>query len=381
MLKKSNKISLIACLTVLLCGGLVGCGDNTSSSTSNSSAPISNSSSVAPSTNSTKNEVSSSSISTPTSPIKSIKAKEDVVSLKVSENILLSNYYILEGNKQLSSADKACTYVSSDPSIVEIKGKKAIAVNPGEATITVTSKADETKSCSFVVKVQNVFIDRDLSAIPGDDDFENEWNEEDQTGEFTTSSMLTNYFYVRGVYSTKWYLESEITINEINNDKWPKIGFVARGYHTDNTEAMVAFFINVAIGDNNNEKWNEFGFCEIAHGHWAWEGGITNSVARHHDYCYKVPNSEAISYGDTFKMGVARDGKDFHVYVNDTYAYSHKLSDELDILIDADKNPLDSNVGFFHFNSSTTFANYMVETEDISEYIPSEIKYADVLAD
>ena len=80
-------------------------------------------------------------------------------------------------------------------------------------------------------------------------------------------------------------------------------------------------------------------------------------------------------------MGVARDGKDFHVYVNDTYAYSHKLSDELDILIDADKNPLDSHVGFFHFNSSTTFANYMVEKEDISEYIPSEIKYADVLAD
>ena len=95
----------------------------------------------------------------PQSPIASLKATENSTTLKVGESILLTNFYEIKGTSTLNAAQRACTYESSNPDVVNINAKRAEAVAPGTATITVTSKVDPTKSCTFDVVVSKVFID------------------------------------------------------------------------------------------------------------------------------------------------------------------------------------------------------------------------------
>ena len=332
----------------------------------------------------------------PASVIASLTATESSTEIKVGDTILLTNFYEIKGTSSLSAAQRACTYESSNPEIVKINAKRAEAVAPGTATITVTSNADNTKSCSFEVVVSKVFIDRDLSMVPSEDDFTNEWDSETGTGSFRTTSGLTNFYYIADIESTQWYVETEITLNQVNyDDRWPKIGIVASGKNSSGVETMVAFFLNASIGLNDsydengnlvkapdNNNWNEFGVCEVAQGqHWAWEQGITNSLARHHDYAWNT-GTNTITFGSTFKLGVARDGMNFHVYVNGNYMGSFALSSELDILYE-NGQPIASHVGFYQFSSDVTFANYFA-TQDaakVAEKIPEAPVFCEFLED
>ena len=331
----------------------------------------------------------------PESVIASLTATESSTEMKVGDTILLTNFYEIKGTSSLSAAQRACTYESSNPEIVKINAKRAEAVAPGTATITITSNADNTKTCSFEVTVSKVFIDRELSMIPSEDDFTNEWDSESGTGSFRTSSGITNFYYIADIESTQWYVETDITVHAVNwDDRWPKIGIVASGKNSSGVETMVAFFLNASIGLNDswtdaglvkgqdNLNWNEFGVCEVAQGqHWAWEQGITNSLARHHDYAWNT-GTNTITFGTTFKLGVARDGMNFHVYVNGNYMGSFALSSELDILYE-DGQPLASHVGFYQFSSDVTFANYFA-TQDaakVAEKIPESPVFCEFLED
>lgn len=332
----------------------------------------------------------------PESIIESVTATEQSTTLKIGESILLTNFYKINGASTLSAAQRACTYVSSNPDVVKINAKRAEAVAPGTATITVTSNVDNTKSCSFEVVVAGVFIDRELSMIPSEDDFSNEWDEETKTGSFRTSSGITNFYYIADIYSTQWYVETDITVNSVNfDDRWPKIGIVASGKNSNNVETMVTFFLNASIGLNDtydpsgnlikgqdNNNWNEFGVCEVAQGnHWAWEAGIPNSLARHHDYAWNT-GASTITFGTTFKLGVARDGANFHVYVNGEYKGSFQLSSDLDILYE-NGEPMATHVGFYQFSTDATFSNYSATADaaEVAKKIPAEPVYCDFLED
>ena len=331
----------------------------------------------------------------PESVIASLTATESSTEMKVGDTILLTNFYEIKGTSSLSAAQRACTYESSNPEIVKINAKRAEAVAPGTATITITSNADNTKTCSFEVTVSKVFIDRELSMIPSEDDFTNEWDSESGTGSFRTSSGITNFYYIDDIESTQWYVETDITVHTVNwDDRWPKIGIVASGKNSSGVETMVAFFLNASIGLNDswtdaglvkgedNLNWNEFGVCEVAQGqHWAWEQGITNSLARHHDYAWNT-GTNTITFGSTFKLGVARDGMNFHVYVNGNYMGSFALSSELEILCE-NGQPIASHVGFYQFSSDVTFANYFA-TQDaakVAEKIPETPVFCEFLED
>lgn len=331
----------------------------------------------------------------PESVIASLTATESSTEMKVGDTILLTNFYEIKGSSSLSAAQRACTYESSNPEIVKINAKRAEAVAPGTATITITSNADNTKTCSFEVTVSKVFIDRELSMVPSEDDFTNEWDSESGTGSFRTSSGITNFYYIADIESTQWYVETDITVHTVNwDDRWPKIGIVASGTNSSDVETMVAFFLNASIGLNDtwndaglvkgedNLNWNEFGVCEVAQGqHWAWEQGITNSLARHHDYAWNT-GTNTITFGTTFKLGVARDGMNFHVYVNGNYMGSFALSSELDILYE-NGQPIASHVGFYQFSSDVTFANYFA-TQDaakVAEKIPEAPVFCEFLED
>ena len=329
------------------------------------------------------------------SPIESLTAKEESVDLKIGESLLLTNYYEIKGSSALSAAQRACTYESSNPEIVKISAKRAEAVSSGTATITVTSKVDTTKSCTFNIVVGKVFIDRDLSMIPSEDDFSNEWDDTTKTGSFKTSSGITNFYYIADIYSTQWYVETDITLHKVNfDDRWPKVGIVAAGKNASGMETMVAFFLNASIGVNDtyedgnlikgqdNNSWNEFGVCEVAQGgHWAWEEGITNSLARHHDYAWNTGDNK-ITFDTTFKLGVARDGANFHVYVNGTYMGSFQLSASMDILYE-NGEPMASHVAFYQFSSEVTFANYSATADaaEVAKKIPASPVYCEFLED
>lgn len=326
--------------------------------------------------------------------IESLSAKEASVTLKIGESLLLTNYYEIKGSSALSAAQRACTYESSNPEIVKISAKRAEAVSSGTATITVTSKVDTTKSCSFEIVVGKVFIDRELSMIPSEDDFTNEWDEATKTGSFKTTSGITNFYYIADIYSTQWYVETDITLHKVNfDDRWPKIGIVAASKNASGMETMVAFFLNATIGLNDtyengnlnkgadNNSWNEFGVCEVAQGgRWAWEEGITNSLARHNDAAWKIDST--ITFETTVKLGVARDGDKFHVYVNDAYMGSFQLSSSLEVLYE-NGQPMASHVAFYHFSSEVTFSNYSATADaaEVAKKIPESPVYCEFMED
>lgn len=382
-MKKFITVLALMLVVCMMCVAVTACGNN------NTETPDQG-------TNDSGNNGGSDAGNNPVEVIASLTATESSTTLKLGESLLITNFYEIKGNSTLSAAQRACTYESSNPDVVKINAKRAEAVGPGTATITVTSNVDNTKSCSFEVVVARVFIDRELSMIPSDDDFSKEWNEETGTGEFRTSSGITNFYYISDIDSTKWYVETDITVNSVNwDDRWPKIGIVAEARNSEGVETMVAFFLNASIGLNDtydeygnlvkaddNLYWNEFGVCEVAQGgHWAWEAGITNSLARHHDYAWSTGETK-ITFGDTVKLGVARDGADFHVYVNGNYMGSFQLSSELDILYE-NGQPMNSRVGFYQFSSDVTFSNYSATADEatVAAKIPEAPIYCEFLED
>ena len=376
-MKKIIALLTVALLVVCMCFAVTGCNNSTPED------PSSN-----PSNNPDNKDPETVTIT--------VTATQESTTLKIGESDLITNFYEIKGNSTLNAAQRACTYESSNPEVVKIDGKRMEALASGTVTITVTSNVDKTKSCSFQVVVAKVFIDRELSMIPSEDDFSKEWDEEKGTGEFTTNSAITNFYYIADINSTKWYVETDITLNSVNwDDRWPKVGIVAQTRNSSGTETMVAFFLNASIGLNDtydengnlvmaedNNSWNEFGVCEVAQGgHWAWEQGITNSLARHHDSAWNIGDTK-VTFGDTFKLGVARDGANFHVYVNGNYMGSFQLSSELDILYE-NGEPLPSNVCFYQFSSNVTFSNYSATQDEakVAEKIPTEPVYTDFLED
>ena len=367
MSKNINKITTLALLFTL-----VGCGGNGNSSTN------SNTSTNNPTPNSSSSVIKEESV------IKSLTAKQELVELKEGESVLLTQLYTIEGNTKLSAKQKNCSYVSSNPEVISIEGKTGTAVGVGETTITVTSDVDTSKTCSFDIKVSGTFFDKDLTFVVEGDDLSNEMNDETGTGSIQTKSMQTNYYYIREVKSKKWFVETEITLNQVNNDRYPKVGIFASARNSTGAETMVSFFLNADIGLNDvwneetqsmdkgedNLNWTSFGVAEMAQGgQWAWNPGVGNSIARHNDAAYTV--SDAITFGTKFTLGLARDDMNFHVYVNKTYAFTYALSTDLTILFE-NGNTLESNVGFFHYNSDVTFSNYMKTTDDteVNKYIP-----------
>lgn len=384
----SRKPIKLVALALLISCSLAGC-NNENNSSSTGSASSSSSSKVT--------EQTSSSKITSTSIIKEVVANESTIEVSQGSSVLLTKYYTIEGYEQLKPSQKTCTYESSDETVATIDGRSVVGVAPGEATITVTSKEDPSKSCTIDVVVKGVFLDHELTMNEEGDDFSNEYNEETGTGSFTTTSMMTNFYTIRGINSKRWFVETDITVHEVaNNDRYPKIGIFTNAYNSTNAETMVTFFLNADIGANDtwdeaagtmvngqdNLNWTSFGVCEMGFGgQWAWNGGVSNTIARHQDAAYQ--ESSPITYETKFKLGVTRNGADFHIFVNGNYAFSYQLSSDLAILFE-NGSELDSRVGFYHYNSKVTFANYRASADDdiVNANVPKEaFKYCSFMDD
>lgn len=361
ILKTLSVMMLASCIT-----GLASCQSNpTSTTTPGTSTPATSSSAPATSVvNPTSTTKPDSTSATVESVIKSLTAVNEHVTLKVDETATLTAFYDLQGNKSLSAAQKLVTAVSDNDDVVAIlpNGRQMSAKAIGKANITITSRVDTTKSCTFEVTVSDVYFDRNVSAIASGDDMSKELKEDG--GVFRTSGQgAFGQYYVKGINSTKWYAETSITIHSVlDSEKFPKFGIVTNSTTatTETQNNQLVFFLDAAIGSSNTTSWTGFGICEVETGNnWAWNPGVTDSVSRHKDRMYTAP--EAITYETKFKMGMARDGFDFHFWVNDVYAGSMTtlsfLFGNYNTTTQTD-DAANSMVGFFHFYSDVTFEEY-----------------------
>ena len=317
-----------------------------------------------------------------TNVIKSLTAKNEMSYMKLGQEDLVSNYYKLEGYKALSSKQKGVTVTSSNSDIIEIDSSNKIlkAKGIGTAVITVTSTIDSSKSCSFSITVEQEFFDKNYAPFNSSWDSANENNKTNPYVRVNTNNA--DGIYAKGSEGIKWYIETEITIHQVyGNENWPKFGILANSFsNTSNGKNnKVYFFFDAPM--NNQSEWKNFGICEVYNGNdWAWNGGVGNDRARHNDAVASI--NTPITFNETFKMGMLRDGFNFHLFVNDNYLISVASLHHLMGNIDNSKNdgsykPTDAMAGFFSFNSDVTFSNYRLVTNDelVNAYMPSTPVY------
>lgn len=317
-----------------------------------------------PDQTSEKQETETSSKAEDTSSIKSLTAKNAEVELSIGDVQLLQNYYTIEGNGSLTTKDKQCTYDSDHPEVVQIVNKTMKAVGVGSATVTVTSKVDSTKSCSFHVTVKDTFFDHTLSGISSQDDFTKELPENEDYYVRTSGSLTANLF-IKGVDAIEFSVETTITYHStLSHEIWPKIGiFASTAEHTpDSPSNGLYYFLNI---ENCHEsiEWDKIGVCEVQNGsNWAWNPGVPDTTARHQDAFYNV--DPAIQVEDSITLKMIRKGFDFHFFVNGQYVASMTTLEDLFGVLDGDHyTAVPSQVGFFEFNSDVTFSAYKVNTD------------------
>lgn len=306
--------------------------------------------------------------------IDGIEAKKPSLTKKVGERVYLKDLYDIMSLEKLNSEFYKCDYLVSDINVLTIENDFTLYMaSAGTATLTISPIYKPNFSCQveFTVVNAETFIDYRISHLSPYDDFSNEINP-DGISSFTTDSIsyfgVSNY-YIKGINNTKWYVETTINIHNVSlNEHFPKFGIFTATI-SDSTEVKneIYFFIDSFIGYENNFSWNKFGFVEVNNYNWAWNIGIPDSVARHRDDAYTIDS--IITYNTEFKMAVARDEMNFHVFINDIYAYSMTALDAL--FKDGEGNMISSHVGFYHFSSKVTYSDYFA-TQD-ADYVNDKI--------
>lgn len=358
-MKKSRLSSLL--LASLITIGLAGCGGNTeSTNSSNTPAPSNSVETSTPVENSTPDVVSSTISSAPASVIKSLEANAESFDIKIGEKPSITSFYKIQGYKSLNAKQKKVTVTSSDPTIVEVQKNNLIAAAMGSAVITIVSQEDETKSCTFTINVGDAFFDRELCTVDSTWDFAHEM---DETNPYVTvKTDVGAGMYIRNSDGLKWFIETEISIGSVlSGENWPKFGLVANtvSYTTEENNNKLYYFLDAPM--NSTDNWVNFGVCEVRNANsWAWNAGIDNSVARHNDAVFA--NATPITYNTVFKMGMIREGSNFHLYLNNEYRGSITVLDDLFCNYDEATQGYTAQAaayaGFFSFNSVATFSNY-----------------------
>ena len=292
--------------------------------------------------------------------IKSLTAKESEVGMKLGDTVAYSQFYNLVGNKTLTTKQKRVTVTSSDPTIVEVAGTTLRALSLGNVKIEVVSQADEAKKCSFNITVTDVYFDREISSsLSSEDDFSKELKEDG--GIVRTGSSSTLDLFVKSAATSKAYIEGKIQWKGTSvNESFPKMGIVFSTMNNPVVEETmsdnrIVFFFNPEKC-HEGTTFDKMGVCEVQNsGNWAWNPGVSKDMARHMDNAFTLENP--IGIDGSFKIAVARDKLDFHVWINDTYAYSLTSLHDL-FSADSGDTPALTNFGFFEFNSDIIVSEY-----------------------
>lgn len=300
------------------------------------------------------------------SPIKSLVATVESLDLKLGEATSVTSYYKLTGYKTLSSKEKKVTITSSDTSVVKIAGNIMTGLKAdGTAKITITSQADTTKSCSFDIKVKDIFFNRQYSEINGSDELEKELPADG--GIVKTTGGTSDMLIFNQEPSTKFMASTKITVNSVSDGElWPKFGMVFK--QVEDGDLSTNFAIVFLDGPMNRvtegvANWTDFGYCEIAGGVFGWDSAPAYCRHQENVFIKKTP----ITYEQDFTLTSVVEGRKIHMFLgygegeSAKEVYMFTLEGYADLFGEGDGNGFVP--GFFQFNSVVTFKEYSYSTD------------------
>ena len=299
--------------------------------------------------------------------IKSLTATVENLELKLGEATSVTSYYKLTGYKTLSSKEKKVNIVSSDPTAVKVVGNIMTGLKAdGTAKITITSQADETKSCSFDVRVKDIFFNRQYSEINGSDDLEKELPVDG--GIVQTTGGTSDMLIFNQEASKSFMVSTKIAVNSVTDGElWPKFGLVFKQVD-ESKDLSTSFIIAFLDGPMNRvsegkANWTDFGYCEIAGGVFGWDSA--HAYARHKEDAFI--KASPIDYNEFFTMSAVVEGRKIHMFLGygegdaAKEVYMYTLEGYADLFGEGDGNGFIP--GFFQFNSVCTYKDYSYSTD------------------
>ena len=347
-----KKFKLLPMTLLLLALGLTGCGGSKGGSGGGGGGG----GTVQPTTQPTDDSV-----------IKSLVATVEHLDLKLGEATSVTSYYKLTGNKTLSSKEKKVTIVSSNPEVVKIVGNimTGLQVN-GTSTITITSQADERKSCSFDVLVKDIYFNRQYSEINGADNLEKELPADG--GIVVTESGVSNMLIFNQEASTSFMVTTKLAVNAVTDGElWPKFGLVFK--QVDDNKDLTSDFLIVFLDGPMNRvsegrtNWTDFGYCEISGGVFGWDS--QPAYARHKENVF-IKNT-TIEYNEFFTLTGVVEGRKVHMFLG--YGEGENAKEVYMFTVEGYEDLFGTGLGrgfipgFFQFNSTVTYKEYSYTTD------------------
>ncbi len=302
----------------------------------------------------------------PDSPIKSLVATVEHVDLKKGEATSVTSFYKLTGFKTLTSKEKKVTITSSNTENVKIVGNIMTGlVANGTATITITSQADASKSCSFDVLVKDIFFSRTWSEINGADDLEKELPEDG--GMIQTLGGTSDMLIFNQEPSTSFMISTKIAVNSVSSGElWPKFGVVMKQVEDgDLGPNFVVLFLDGPMNrvTDGVANWTDFGYCEVAGGVWGWDS--QPAMNRHKENVFI--KDTGIGYEEFFTLTAVVQGRKINMFLgygegeSAKEVYMFTLEGYADLFGAGDGNGFVP--GLFQFNSVVTYKDYSYTTD------------------
>ena len=326
--------------------------------------------------------------------IKEIALKSNArTTLSVTEKVSTTAFFEVKANKgfTLKTADRKVIITSSNPNVLNVLATGATvstffeALAPGNVKITVQSNIQESARLEFDIVVRDSVFDRQaMDGFFGNNwdnvDFEHEVDAENPYIKTVAEDNVNHQFYFRNSYTTKSYAECEFAFysEQDGNAHLPKLGFAfsTNGENETGLESVSMIYFDTDCSGGKTTYYN-VGYNEIANGIWGWDQAGQSPLAKH----FGVYRYEAgIQKGETFTMGVAKDGYNYHVYFNGVYIKSIETTKEG---FSTDKTYTEAAptiCGLFDFKSEVKYSNYSFTTDEtiVNSKIPETPDYTDI---
>lgn len=307
-------------------------------------------------------------------------------SLRVTDRISTSVLYEIKANKgqTLKTADKKVIITSSNQEVLKVENTSATlstflqALKPGEVKLTIQSNVEQDKKLEIDMTVLDSAFDR--MATDGffgnywdNCDFTHETDEEEPYIKTVAEEEINHQFYFRDSYSSRCYVESEFTFySEADGTAhMPKLGFVFSTNETNDTNGQSVSFIYFDTDcRGGNDTFYNIGYNEIDNGLWGWDVGGSTLAKSFGLYRYEP----GVKIGEKFKIGVVKEGYNYHIYFNDVYTKSVETTKEG---FSTDKTYTEAAptiCGLFDFKSEVKYSSYSFSTDEelIASKIPQE---------
>lgn len=386
-MKRKNQLLMILPFVLVLsaCGGTTPSNVVSSSEEAPiSSEPVQESSEEVSAPASISSESSSAVVNDGV--LKEIALKEGAkTTLSVTDKIGTVSLFELKANKgkTLKSADKKVIITSDNPEVLAVdKTTKVVstfvtALKPGNVKLTVQSAVQEDVKLVIDITVVDSVFDRQAvgfdATLWDNCDLSHEIDEEDPYISTVAEEGVNHQFYFRDSYVNKCYVESEFTFysEKDGNAHLPKIGFAFSTNDINDTDLPSTSFIYFDTDSRNgNTTFYNVGYNERASGIWGWDVG-GHALAKHFTF-YRY--SDGIHVGDTFKMGVVKDGYYYHIYFNDVYVKSIETTKEGFSTDKTYSEAAPTICGLFDFKAEVKYSNYFFTTD--ADIIASKIPLA-----